>query len=92
MKRRYVTTTILMASKTKRRKNIHEQLEETLAERRRIMREWETIKLAPEAMQPDIHAQLEETIAGLKKVRKHTATLLYNQARENFPGGDKKAA
>lgn len=44
MKGKYITLNIMMACKTKSpivKKNIHEQLEETIAERKRIMRQLE---------------------------------------------------
>lgn len=52
-------------------KNIHEQIAETIAERKRILPEWERIFLTenkPE--EKDIHLQLKETISAFKKAMK----------------------
>lgn len=44
MKGKYITTTVLMACLTKAactKKSIHEQLAETIIERKRIIRQWQ---------------------------------------------------
>ena len=51
----------------KNKKNIHQQIEETLAERKKILPQWEKIFLNEgTAAENDIHAQLKETIAAFK--------------------------
>ena len=57
----------------KNKKNIHQQIEETLAERRKILPQWERIFLQENPdTQKDIHAQLKETIAAFKlSMREH---------------------
>jgi hypothetical protein len=52
----------------KTRKDIHEQLAETISARKKILAEWEKIFLPkPVIVKKDIHDQLKETIAELKR-------------------------
>jgi len=63
-------------------KNIHQQIEEAIAERKRILPEFEKLFLEKDAPK-DIHAQLKETIAGFKQAMKQ---------HENFFSDHKRAA
>jgi 23S rRNA-/tRNA-specific pseudouridylate synthase len=74
MKGKYITNEMLMIFYSQRktnRKSIHEQLEETIAERKNILRQYE-LKLAgdPSAAPVTIHAELEKTVAELKKAKR----------------------
>jgi len=55
------------------KKNIHQEIEETIAERKRILPEWEKIFLNEDTgAKKDIHTQLKETIAAFKlSMREH---------------------
>jgi len=64
-------------------KSIHQQIEETIAERKRILPEWEKLFLEKDSPK-DIHAQLKETIAGFKQAMK--------QHENFFSPNHKKAA
>ena len=72
MKGKYITTQILLACLSKppgMKKDIHAQLEETIAERKRIIQQWEKSFVSkPAGIKKDIHAQLAETIAEHKKI------------------------
>lgn len=53
------------------KKNIHEQIAETIAERKRILPEWERLFLdQDQSQEKDIHLQLKETISAFKKAMK----------------------
>ena len=51
-------------------KNIHSQIEETIAERNRILPEWKELFDAKPGDAKSIHVQLKETIAEFKKSMK----------------------
>jgi hypothetical protein len=70
MKRKYVTVQVLLACLSRparKRENIHVLLAMTIAERKRIMREWKQSFFGKEK---DIHAMLAETIAERKETLK----------------------
>ena len=67
------------------KKNIHEQIEETIAERKRILPEWGKLFLAKGLVKKDIHMQLKETISEFKKEMKR-------HERFFIPDQNKKAA
>lgn len=103
MKRRYVTKQILLACQSKRagvKKDIHVQLEETIAERRKILPEWEKLFLRNQlasredlpVVQKDIHARLAETIAAYKRARKQSQRLFLQEKNTGFLRQDKRAA
>ena len=71
MKRKSIKSRMLLAWLFKApeiKKDIHAQLEETIAERKRILPEWEKLFLEehPNAKK-DIHLQLKETIAEFRQ-------------------------
>jgi len=69
MKKKKLAAWFMRPQKIK--KNIHEQIAETIAERNRILPEWE--KLFADEQEPagkDIHLQLRETISAFKKAMK----------------------
>ena len=70
MKGKYITIQILLACLKKPaevKKDIHAQLAETIAERKRIMQQYQKVFLSTHSdikeTKKDIHAQLRETIA-----------------------------
>ena len=73
MKRKFITTQILLACRKKAphlKKDIYAQLEETIAERKKLLQQWEKIFMPkPESLRKDIHTQLAETIAEYKKMK-----------------------
>ena len=73
MKGKYITTQIIMACRKKgqhSKKDIYTQLKETIAEREKLLQQWERIFMPkPERVQKDIHTQLAETIAEYKKMK-----------------------
>jgi len=65
------------------KKSIHEQIEETIAERKRILPEWEKLFLAKGLAKKDIHMQLKETISEFKKsMKKHESFFLSDQNKK----------
>jgi len=97
MKRKFITTQILLACRKKApqvKKDIYTQLEETIAERKKLLEQWDGIFMPkPEPLQKDIHAQLAETIAGYKKMKQQLDSRAngLNQARNSIIT-EKKAA
>ena len=51
-------------------KNIHLQLEETIAQRGKILAEWQKLFLPKTPIQKNIHDQLKETIEALRRERR----------------------
>lgn len=102
MKGKYITKQILLACGSKRRfvkKDIHAQLEETIAERKKILQQWEEVfrSMHPvigniNDMEKDIHAQLEETIAQYSRMRKGWEKFLSAEQDGNIATQNKKAA
>ncbi len=74
MKHKYITKQILLACRPKplsTKKDIHAQLQETIAERRVILQEFEKLLLPKSpGIQKDIHAQLKETIDEHRRIMK----------------------
>ncbi|MBS1597931.1 MAG: hypothetical protein JST75_06880 [Bacteroidetes bacterium] len=71
MKHKYINTVILMACLSKSirsKKDIHSQIQETIAERNKIMQEWGQTFFAEPVGEKDIHQQLRETIQQHKKI------------------------
>ena len=64
---------IHLSKAQKNKKSIHQEIEETLAERKRILPLWEKIFLDEHpGGEKDIHTQLKETIAAFKlSMRRH---------------------
>ena len=76
MKRRSIKSRMLLARLFKSpevKKDIYAQLEETIAERKRILPQWEKLFLEEDAeAEKNIHLQLKETIAEYKQsMRQH---------------------
>ena len=87
MKGKYVTKQVLLACYSKplaNKKSIHAQLEETIAERKQIMQQYELVLTEkPAASEKTIHAQLEETIAAVRKAMQQYGQLVYLEQRKN---------
>jgi hypothetical protein len=81
MRGKYITTLVLMACRSKRTdtyKDIHTQLEETIAERRIVLALWEKTFLGiPAEAKKDIHALLQETIAERKKILEQWESIFF---------------
>lgn len=96
MRGKYVTTLILMACGSKSAdasKDIHSQLEETIAERRTILTLWEKIFLGlPAEAKKDIHALLEETIAERKKILEQWESIFLSEEDDSLYMQEKEAA
>lgn len=103
MKHRYITWQILLACRskqTKPKKDIHMQLEETIAERKRILADWERLFLSDRpagkndipVVEKDIHAELAETIAEYKRIRKQWQPSVLLREENSFLRQDREAA
>ena len=90
-----MTTNILLACFEKSpviKKDIHTQLEETIAERKKLVEQWEILLLEKSpGVKQDIHVQLNETIARLKRERQVFRKSL-SLEKQIFARHDKKAA
>jgi len=95
MKGKYINTIILQACLSKRRvikKDIYTQLSETIAERKKLIKEWENSFIEkPLTTKNDIHTQLEQTIAELKKVMQQSADIL-SPGQDSYSMPGKQAA
>ena len=73
MKNKYITTQILLAVRSKRKPkktDIYADLEKTIAERKKLLEQWEKIFTSSQAViKKDIHVQLAETIAEFRKAK-----------------------
>jgi hypothetical protein len=97
MKGKYITRQIEMVCLTKKRstrKNIFQQLEETIAERTKVIERWEKIFLAENVSdQKDIHAQLADTIVEFKRKKQELDRRLFaGQQPGSLALMEKKAA
>ena len=64
---------------------IHAQLEETIAKRKRILQQWEQLfHLRHCVIQKDIHSQLEETIAKHKEIKQQWQRFLHPKEKADF--------
>jgi hypothetical protein len=93
MKRKYITMEVLqacLAKDQKTKKSIHDQLEETIAERKRILPQWKKLFLPGESK--DIHALLQETIAERKSILKEWEKVFQPQQIIDFNITEKNAA
>jgi hypothetical protein len=84
MKKRFKKSekwTVGLSGPGKIQKDIHEQIEETLAERKRILPEWERLFLAEDLnIEKDIHMQLKETISAFKRsMKQHESFFISDQ-------------
>ena len=83
--------TALMKKPQGDKKSIHEQLAETIAERKDLLAQWEKIfQPKPEITVKSIHDQLQETIAKLRKEKQWFGERL--SAGISFNPGNKRAA
>jgi len=96
MKGKYVTTQILLAclshNKVKQ-KDIHAQLKETIAERKRILQQWPklfTSWLSPK--EKDIHVQLLETLAERRRILEELQRTFSPGTNKILPMDDSRAA
>ena len=73
--------------------DIHGQLAETIAERQKILDQWEKI-FQPRSVEitKDIHDQLRETIAGLKQTKQQFRSRLFSTKDDSPAFRNKKAA
>lgn len=95
MKGKYITTKILLACMSKPagiKKDIRTQLAETIAQRRKLIEQWELLIAKPYDATKDIHAQLADTIKGLKGVIQHSRKSISPEQNQSFVLHDKKAA
>jgi hypothetical protein len=97
MKKNYITRQIkkvCFVAKRKAEKNIYEQLEETIAVRKKLLAEWEKIfETNNNSCQKNIHLQLAETIAAFKREKQQLDRRLFGHKREtNLTAAEKKAA
>ena len=71
MKNKYITAQVLLAARSKRKRNktdIYAELEKTIAERKELLEQWEKVfSTGTVVIQKDIHVQLAETIAEFKR-------------------------
>lgn len=77
-KGKYLTNNVLMAclsNALRSKKDIHAQLAETIAERRKIIEQWESSSLSKVSTK-NIHAQLRETIDELKMIMRRSGKIL----------------
>ena len=75
-------TWLTRPQKTKR--SIHEEIAETIAERNRILPEWEKLFVdGGESGKKDIHVQLKETISAFKKnMEQHKSFFMADQNKK----------
>ncbi len=96
MKGRYINTKTLLACLSTARivkKDIHTQLEETIAEHKRIMEQWWSLFLSKSpVIMKDIHTQLEETIAERRRIMQVWKKLSLLKQDDDFAMSDKQAA
>lgn len=93
MRGKYITKQILLACLAKPKaseKDIHAMLEETIAERKRILKLWEQSFFGMPCK--DIHALLAETIAERKKILPQWEKLFFPEQDNSYLMEDKKAA
>jgi len=93
MRGKYITNQILMACLSKPRapkKDIHALLEETIAERRKILEQWQQSFFGMPSK--DIHALLQETIAERQRILPQWEKLYFPEQDNSYVMQNKKAA
>jgi len=93
MRGKYITNQVLLACLSKPqgvKKDIHTLLGETIAERKRILEQWEKSFLG--VPRKDIHAMLQETIAERKRILQQWENLFFPEQDNCYIIEDKKAA
>lgn len=92
MKGKYITNQILLACLSKppdRTKDVHQQLEITLAQRKSILRQWENSFFGSIK---DIHAQLAETIAERRRILREWEKAFFPKEETSYEMQEKQAA
>jgi len=97
MKGKYITTQVLLAClshKKVKQKDIHTQLKETLAERKRLLQQWPTLFTSPwlSPGEKDIYAELFETLAERKRILEDLQRTFSSGATKILPMDDTRAA
>ena len=96
MKRKYITYHVLMACLSHKRipvRDIHAQLAETIAERKKILLRFEeVVRLRPSRPKKDIHAQLAETLAERKRIMERLHRVISAQKNDRLLIPSQKAA
>ena len=96
MKGSYMSYYVLKAClshKKIRRKDIHSQLAETIAERKKVLRRYEDTFLAnPPKAKKDIHSQLAETLAERKRIFQRLYQVLSASKNDPLILSNQKAA
>ena len=95
MRRKYISIHTLLACRSEQqpvKKDIHAQLQETIAERKRILTDWESLFLDDSTNAATIHRQLKATIAELKRTKQQYAGFFATQKDNIYHMTNKKAA
>jgi uncharacterized protein YukE len=96
MKWKYIKKQALPACLSKSRgnkKDIHAGIEETIAERKKILQQWEGLFIStPSGIKKDIHAQLEETIAEHRRTMQQWGGSVAQAPGGNYSMQERKAA
>ena len=90
MRHRYITKQMLLAFRVTQKKDIHELLAETIAERKQILKRWEQSLFGIPSI--DIHMLIAETIAERKRILPHWEKLFFPGQDNNYLMENKKAA
>ena len=95
MQRKYISIHILLACRSEQTpiiKDIHAQLQETIAERKRILSDWESLFLDDSTDAASIHRKFRATIAGLKRTNQQYAGFFATQKDNIYDMINKQAA
>lgn len=98
MRGKFICKQVLLACITNKKKkfDIHDQLEQTIAERKKIIQEWETKLYQRTAViktiKKDIHAELAETIAAYERTMEEWRKKLDAKQHKLVSMGNKQAA
>jgi hypothetical protein len=93
MRGKYITKQILLACMAKPKtpkQDIHAMLEETVAERKRILMLWEQSFFGTPSK--DIHALLQETVSERRRILPQWEKLFFPKQDNSYLMEDKKAA
>jgi hypothetical protein len=96
MKGKYIRKRVLLACLSKpwgNKKDIHARIEETIAERKKILQQWEGLFISkPSGVKKDIHAQLKETIAEHRRTMQQWGSSVAQGPSGNYSMQQRKAA
>ncbi len=95
MRGKYITTLVLMACMSKSsvaKKSIHAQIEETIAERKRILEGFEKLFQSEAFKETDLHAELQQNINQHKKQMQDWGNAAVTQNNPIVIGNNKTAA